>query len=518
AFNEAKANAPTVSKSDKLAQSYDEAKTKTMEQRQSESRAANEATKEFLGYYDGQVNLKSGNNPQDSDSKPKFSQSSTIGDRTTTSQVRQTLVNRFGEKLIKTLEDKGILRIVDSVKDIAEGALKSIKAYHGSPANFDRFMREFVNSGEGAQAFGWGHYLAGRKALADWYRSVLSNDAARTQFIFRKDGQRIKLSNLYKAPNFASPVSEETLVKVFKEYLLGEYNRRTDTWEADENPRYDALEKINKDILEYTEDTSGYVELNAVKQILEQYKAKKFSAQRTSTSHKGTGQLYEVDIAAKEESFIDWFAKFDNLPTTEQEALLAIFKKFDTYRNLDTEGKTVGQLYQQVTRYSRDGLPKELSLALKELGYSGIKFLDQESRSRPYEKQYYNYVVFDENIITIKDRHYSQNNSDVEGYYHNGQVTLVADNLTDESIIPTFVHELGGHKGFQEMMSPKAYAIIMAVFDRLVAQGNPIAVAAKKRAQQAEDSQDRQTDEYIPYFLTEQEKAHQATKAQRNAV
>ncbi|HQZ60309.1 MAG TPA: hypothetical protein PLQ39_11580, partial [Acinetobacter sp.] len=39
AFNEAKANAPTVSKSDKLAQSYDEAKTKTMEQRQSESRA-----------------------------------------------------------------------------------------------------------------------------------------------------------------------------------------------------------------------------------------------------------------------------------------------------------------------------------------------------------------------------------------------------------------------------------------------------------------------------------------------
>ena len=35
--------------------------------------------------------------------------------------------------------------------------------------------------------------------------------------------------------------------------------------------------------------------------------SKQFSAQRVSTAHKKTGQLYEVDIAAKEESFLDWF-------------------------------------------------------------------------------------------------------------------------------------------------------------------------------------------------------------------
>ena len=49
-------------------------------------------------------------------SKPKFSQSSTIGDRTTT-QVREKLVKHFGEKIISLLEKKGILKIHQSMSD-----------------------------------------------------------------------------------------------------------------------------------------------------------------------------------------------------------------------------------------------------------------------------------------------------------------------------------------------------------------------------------------------------------------
>jgi hypothetical protein len=122
--------------------------------------------------------------------------------------------------------------------------------------------------------------------------------------------------------------------------------------------------------------------------------------------------------------------------------------------------------------------------------------------------------------------------------YYNGVVHLIADNLTDENIIPAFVHDLSGHKGFQEMMSPKAYELIMQQFYRLVAQGNAIAIKAKQRAERAEVLTDkekvgktdkqikeleaiyrmRQQDEYIPYLLTEQEKAQFATPQERNAV
>ncbi|HNN30079.1 MAG TPA: hypothetical protein PKL36_13635, partial [Agitococcus sp.] len=128
--------------------------------------------------------------------------------------------------------------------------------------------------------------------------------------------------------------------------------------------------------------------------------------------------------------------------------------------------------------------------------------------------------------------------SNTDGAYDEGVIHLIADNLTDETILGTFVHELGVHKGFQEMMSPKAYELIMQQFYRLVAQGNAIAIKAKQRAERAEVLTDkekvgktdkqikeleaiyrmRQQNEYIPYLLTEQEKAQLATPQERNAV
>ena len=68
------------------------------------------------------------------------------------------------------------------------------------------------------------------------------------------------------------------------------------------------------------------------------------------------------------------------------------------------------------------------------------------------------------------------------------------------------------------MMSPKAYALIMEQFNRLVDAKNPIALAAKQRAEQAEQNKTRQEDEYLPYLITEQAKVQQATPQERNAV
>ncbi|MGR3823704.1 MAG: LPD38 domain-containing protein [Salipiger marinus] len=54
------------------------------------------------------------------------------------------------------------------------------QAYHGTPHDFDRFSSEFVGSGEGAQAFGWGMYFASRREIAEWYRDKLSRAKGRT--------------------------------------------------------------------------------------------------------------------------------------------------------------------------------------------------------------------------------------------------------------------------------------------------------------------------------------------------
>lgn len=105
----------------------------------------------------------------------------------------------------------------------------------------------------------------------------------------------------------------------------------------------------------------------------------------------------------------------------------------------------------------------------------------------------------------------------VEGFYYNGKAVLVASNLTAESTVPTFLHELGGHAGFQNMMNQKQYNELMNQFNKLVEQGNPVAMAAKLLAEREQGSE-RQQLEYLPYLLTLSSTMQQRNVIQRNAL
>ena len=105
----------------------------------------------------------------------------------------------------------------------------------------------------------------------------------------------------------------------------------------------------------------------------------------------------------------------------------------------------------------------------------------------------------------------------VEGFYYNGKAVLVASNLTAESTVPTFLHELGGHAGFQNMMNQKQYNELMNQFNKLVEQGNPVALAAKMLAEREQGSE-RQQLEYLPYLLTLSSTMQQRNVLQRNAL
>ena len=51
-----------------------------------------------------------------------------------------------------------------------------IRAYHGSPHNFDRFDASKIGTGEGAQSFGHGMYFAGKEGVAEGYRRKLAGN------------------------------------------------------------------------------------------------------------------------------------------------------------------------------------------------------------------------------------------------------------------------------------------------------------------------------------------------------
>ena len=120
-------------------------------------------------------------------------------------------------------------------------------------------------------------------------------------------------------------------------------------------------------------------------------------------------------------------------------------------------------------------------------------------------------------LLTIMATPPSWAKPDADGAYHNGKAYLFTDNLSAETVVATLAHELSGHKGFQELMTPTAYDSLMRQFNRLVKQGNAVALAAKARAEAAESTLGAQQDEYLPYLLTQQATLN-ATRSQQSAV
>lgn len=105
----------------------------------------------------------------------------------------------------------------------------------------------------------------------------------------------------------------------------------------------------------------------------------------------------------------------------------------------------------------------------------------------------------------------------IEGFYHNGKATLIANALTADTIVPTFLHELGGHGGFQNLMNQDQYKALMKQFNDLVERGNPIAVEAKRLAERENDSATQQL-EMLPYLLTLSARMQVANAVQKGSV
>ncbi len=148
---------------------------------------------------------------------------------------------------------------------------------------------------------------------------------------------------------------------------------------------------------------------------------------------------------------------------------------------------------KRVIRGTTNTIPTQVRNTLvKQFGEKTVKALEDAGVLRI--KQLSDFV--DENgNLSIAD--------DAEGFFHDGKAVLIADNIDANQIVPVFLHEVGGHAGLQNMLSPKAYANLMQTFNAMVARGDEIALRAKARAELASENQDQATTEYLPYLLSE---------------
>jgi hypothetical protein len=252
-------------------------------------------------------------------------------------------------------------------------------AYHGSPHDFDAFDASKIGTGEGAQAYGHGLYLADAEAVARNYREGLA-----TPLYDGKD---------YNSENVSHRVS----------YYVN--NLSGGSVDA-------ALQRIDGEITDMAnrpDAAADYVQAG-IKRLQENRAF--IESGKPIPEMTGGGSMYEVHVNADPAHFLDWDKPLSEQHPVVQQAVA------DIHDAATKAGKMYGQPppeatgaevyrglrnlsgldYQTLWASDAAGTPA-VSSALQQAGIPGIRYLDAGSRGAGDGSR--NTVVFDPSIMRI---------------------------------------------------------------------------------------------------------------------
>jgi hypothetical protein len=269
---------------------------------------------------------------------------------------------------------------------------KQVSAYHGSPFEFDKFSTENIGKGEGRQAFGWGLYFTELRDIAKHYAKALTQNL----------------------PTFKG----KTLNLLAIERGLGRNNIKARTL----NLLNDALRSVDgaatkQDLINYVNENTIDIgkEREEALSLIEFYEpSKDKSTVYEVTLHEGkTPEQYtwlEWNKTTKRELF-DKIAKQLEIDDTtrKQGERIGTFNEFsERWKDAESRYNTYktysnGEVYEALAKVFG---PKDASLLLLRAGIDGVKY-PAESISRSATDNTargFNYVVFDENAVTVNQR------------------------------------------------------------------------------------------------------------------
>lgn len=240
---------------------------------------------------------------------------------------------------------------------------QGIRAYHGSPHDFDKFDISKIGTGEGAQVYGHGLYFAENEGVAKSYRDMLAGD-------------------FFKTP--AGSLFDPTTLQHMN-------TRATLTRTKD----LDAAIKRGLDILPNAPA--------ATKSMLESDLAVLQELKNQGGLTQAPGRMYEVNINARPEQFLDWDKPIKEQPlimnqlkaASKNDSWLKDFLRMD----LKDDPKITGDLFHDKLKYRFDENQALANPFLTDQGIPGIRYLDQGSRGQGNGT--FNYVVFNDALIDI---------------------------------------------------------------------------------------------------------------------
>lgn len=273
-------------------------------------------------------------------------------------------------------------------------------AHHGTPHTFSptaknplgEFDLSKMGSGEGAQAYGWGTYLAENPRIAKHYQRVLSTGYK------GPSGEHVDYSTFRKHLEDVVRPHVEKQAQEFYDWQRskgGEIYMRVDVGSQ--------TNQIVNNLIDWT-DTRQSNYLDHRTPPYEYRDAYTAGANEAHKFKKSGGSFYSVDVPDEHvANFLDWDAVGTRQPVIVKKAYDELFGQFAHAGELD--GKT---MYRDISR--KLGSEEAASRYLASKGVFGLKFLDRISRtakirmSRDPSQGTRNLVIFDPSITTITAR------------------------------------------------------------------------------------------------------------------
>jgi len=344
-----------------------------------------------------------------------------------------------------------VIRVAIAKGQDAEGQKYGQPAFHGTPHLFEKFSLDRIGTGEGAQAFGWGLYFAGNKALAAHYRKVLSQRHGKPSTVeYNLKGERQSIEERRAWMKISEQVGEANGFAKLQTMALG--TSISNVLNGGESIDQ-AATALHDHLLQMYDEAAVAPVVQALRD--------------TAPEVKVAGRLYEVDLPEDAE-LIAYDEKLVDQPPAVQDIIRAAARVFADAmgeptgrRDRQWEWSTIadGQDYGFKGRDFYDmvseavGGDKPASQILADYGIPGHRFLDGSSRKKGEGN--YNYVIYDDNQVAVKS--YEQPNRGSIQLPTNGAANSpVIISLFESADLSTFNHEAGHYflNILQDMATP----------------------------------------------------------------
>ncbi len=337
-----------------------------------------------------------------------------------------------------------------------EAAVEGIRAYHGSPYSFDEFSTSQIGTGEGAQAYGRGLYFAEREKTAESYRDRIAG------------ADWVDSSGIPQQTNSITSDLTERL--------------RADGMGVVDADRAATMWSIIARDGDQARNSPGYP-------VIKKYLDEKGIRLRQK------GSMYEVNIAATPDEFIDW-----DLPLDEQsESVMNALNKTDWYQYAEegaynaAERRGDNAYGMDLVRWLEEDGAEDAAQMLKDAGIKGVQYADAQTRFGKGPKTK-NYVVYDDKLIDITKKY---------GVSIPAAAAIAAGTMTPEEAqagpISSGIKRLAS--AYEKVASPQAEGVA-----RMVEQGQISPEQADKyantiKAYKLFRTKGGNTDELFPLFV-----------------